>query len=234
VLADRLLDLQERRCHNIDLVSPSHQVPAILEALDLATAAGLRLPLVYNTNGYDAPETLRLLDGVVDLYLPDAKYAREACAREVSGAPREAPYVEANRAALVEMRRQVGSGLVLDGAGVARRGLIVRLLVLPGDLAGVDETLAWIADVLGAGTWLSVMSQYAPHHRAVGHPLLGRRLDRREYDAVVAALGRHGFAHYFLQGLDSQDACVPDFERRTPFTFDRAGGPDESLPSSFP
>jgi len=213
-----MLALQEAGCHNVELVSPSHLVPPILEALDLAAAAGLRLPLVYNTNGYDALETLRLLEGVVDIYLPDAKYARENAARLVSRAPRTAPYVAANRSALLEMRRQVGAGLLLDEEGVARRGMILRLLVLPGDLAGARETLAWVAELLGTGVWLSLMSQYAPHHEAAGHPLLSRRVSREEYEEVVRALAGHGFSRYFLQDPESQGLFVPDFERPEPFT----------------
>jgi putative pyruvate formate lyase activating enzyme len=223
-LAGRMLALQEAGCHNVELVSPSHLVPAILEALDRAAAAGLRLPLVYNTNGYDGLESLRLLDGVVDVYLPDAKYAREDFARLVSRAPRAAPYVEANRAALLEMRRQVGSGLLLDREGIARRGLIVRLLVLPGGLAGADETLAWIAELLGTGVWLSIMSQYAPHHQAAADPLLARRVSRSEYEGVVSALAGHGFSRYFLQDPESQELCVPDFERSEPFDFGTPAG----------
>lgn len=221
-LADRMLDLQDRGCHNIDLVSPSHIVPPILAALDLAAADGLCLPVVYNTNGYDDLDTLRLLDGVVDVYLPDAKYSADEAARLVSRSPRSAPYVETNRRALVEMRRQVGSRLVVDEEGVARRGMIVRLLILPDDLAGVRETLGWIAEVVGPGTWLSVMSQYSPYHDAVGHPRLGRRITREEYDAVVRTLDDLGFHRYFLQDLASQDACVPDFDEHDPFVFDRA------------
>lgn len=221
-LAERMLALQEAGCHNVELVSPSHLVPAVLEALDRAAGRGLRLPLVYNTNGYDSLESLRLLEGVVDLYLPDAKYAREDFARLVSRVPRAAPYVEANRSALLEMRRQVGSGLLLDEEGVARRGMIVRLLALPGGLAGVEETLAWIAELLGTGVWLSLMSQYAPHHQAASHPLLSRRVRREEYDSVVRALELHGFSRYFLQDFESQELCVPDFERAEPFDFGAA------------
>jgi putative pyruvate formate lyase activating enzyme len=138
--------------------------------------------------------------------------------------------VAASRAALIEMRRQVGTGLLLDDEGLARRGLIVRLLVLPADLAALDRTLAWVAEVLGTGTWLSLMSQYAPYHRALGHELLGRRTTAAEYREAVAAVRRLGFSCYFLQHPGSQDACVPDFERERPFRFEVPPDSNRGLP----
>jgi putative pyruvate formate lyase activating enzyme len=215
-----MLDLQDRGCHNVELVSASHLLPQVLESLDLAAADGLRLPIVYNTNGYDSQEGLAWLDGVVDVYLPDAKYSEDAVAAEVSDCP---DYVAVNRAALKEMHRQVGD-LIVDGQGIATRGMILRLLVLPDDAAGCLDTLEWLAENLGSSVWLSIMSQYRPYHLAAGHPRIGRPLGRQEYEAVLSWVERIGFENYFLQTLESQNSCVPDFADESPFDFgDRLG-----------
>jgi len=185
-LARMMLALQKRGCENINFVSPSHVVPMILEALVEAAAGGLRLPLVYNTGGYDAPETLALLDGVVDIYMPDMKYSEAAVGLRLSGIP---DYPEVNRAAVREMHRQVGDLKV--EYGVARRGLLVRHLVLPGGLAGTAETARWLADEISPRTALNLMRQYYPCHRAAEHPPLDRRVTAAEWagaqDAVRAA-----------------------------------------------
>jgi len=146
-LAGMMLELQRKGAHNINLVTPTHFMPAILAALPHAVRGGLRLPLVYNSSGYERAEMLRLLDGIVDVWLPDAKYADDAVARRLSGFEN---YVESNRAALLEIYGQVGAELLLDDDGLARRGMIVRHIVLPEDLAGSDEVLRWIAM---AQTW---------------------------------------------------------------------------------
>jgi len=182
-LADMMLHLQASGCHNVNLVSPSHVVAQILEALFVAAGRGLRLPLVYNSGGYDALPALRLLDGVVDIYMPDMKYADAAVAQEFSGVR---SYPPVNRAALKEMHRQVGD-LVLDDRGVAVRGLLVRHLVLPHGLAGTAEVVRFLAEQISPRTYLNVMAQYHPCYRAVGHPLLGRRLTAAEYEAALAA-----------------------------------------------
>jgi putative pyruvate formate lyase activating enzyme len=183
-LAKMMLELQARGCHNVNLVTPTHFVPQILAALPIAIAGGLRLPLVYNSSGYEAVETLRLLDGVVDIYLPDAKYADDKVARRLSGFR---GYVAANRAALQEMHSQVGHELMLDGQGMARRGMIVRHMVLPAGLAGTDKVLAWIARELSPWIHVSLMAQYFPAHKAVGDPVLGRRLTDEEYVQALEA-----------------------------------------------
>ncbi len=201
-LAEMMLDLQRRGVHNINLVTASHFVPQVLAALAVAAQKGLSIPLVYNTHGYDEVETLRLLDGVVDIYLPDAKYASDEVAREVSGFAR---YVEKNRAALREMYRQVGE-LQLDSDGVAVRGMIIRHLVLPGGLAGTPEVLAWIARELSPTVHVSLMGQYFPAHRALGHPLLGRKLTWEEYDAAIAAFEAAGLENGWLQELEENGA----------------------------
>ena len=183
-LAEMMAELQQRGAHNVNLVTPTHFVPQILAALSLAVEMGLRLPLVYNSSGYESVEVLRLLDGVVDVWLPDAKYATDDVARRLSGFSR---YVEHNRAALREMYRQVGDELLLDGEGIAQRGLIIRHLVLPGGLAGTREVLHWIASELSPRVHVSLMGQYFPAYRAVGHPLLGRKLTTEEYEDALAA-----------------------------------------------
>lgn len=182
-LALAMVALQNRGCHNVNLVSPSHVVPQILEALVLAVERGLQVPLVYNTGGYDALETLHLLDGVIDIYMPDMKYADDRVAKTLSGVD---GYVRVNRAAVKEMHRQVGD-LEVDGRGIAVKGLLVRHLVLPGDLAGTEQTASFLAREISPSTYLNVMDQYRPCFRAFGHPQIGRRITREEYRQAVAA-----------------------------------------------
>jgi putative pyruvate formate lyase activating enzyme len=175
-LAGIMLDLQERGCENVNLVSPTHAMPMILEALDVAAGRGLTLPLVYNTGTYDSMDTLELLDSVVDIYLPDAKYADEAVARRLSGV---SGYTALMRAGLRKMHRQVGD-LEVDPNGVAIRGVLVRHLVLPDDLAGTAETMAFIAEELGTNTYVNVMAQYHPCYQADDHPEIARPVTARE------------------------------------------------------
>lgn len=180
-LAEAMLRLQEAGAVNINVVSPSHVVPQILSALVQAARRGLRLPLVYNTGGYDAQTTLRLLDGVVDVYMPDTKYADRETGLRASGVDH---YPHVNRLNLREMHRQVGD-LVLDEGGVARRGLLVRHLVLPADLAGTRSVLRFIADEVSRDTYINVMSQYHPSFRARELPQLDRSLRWSEYRTAV-------------------------------------------------
>lgn len=189
-LAAAMLQLQEDGCHNINWVSPTHQVPALVRALALAAANGLFIPVVYNTNGYDSVEVLELLEGVVDIYMPDLKYSDEALAEELSGI---AGYPQASRRAVAEMFRQVSDGWELAPDGTLRRGLLVRMLILPGDLAGVAETLRWLADELSPRVTVSLMSQYRPCHRAgrlTLHPELSRGISADEYLDALRALER--------------------------------------------
>jgi putative pyruvate formate lyase activating enzyme len=195
-LAEMMLELQERGCHNINLVTPTHFVPQILAALNLAAGKDLCLPLVYNSSGYETVETLRLLDGIIDIYLPDAKYADNETARRLSRFYR---YVDANRAALREMYRQVGEVLTLDADGLALRGMIIRHLVLPAGLAGTEQVLRWIATSLSPYVHVSLMAQYFPAHQAVGHPILGRRLTSEEYDTALAAFDAVGLHNGWMQ-----------------------------------
>jgi putative pyruvate formate lyase activating enzyme len=152
-----MLSLQRQGCHNINIVTPTHVVPQWLEALGIAAAKGLCVPLVYNSGGYDSVETLRLLDGVVDIYMPDAKYGSNGIAAALSQAP---DYVGVNRAALKEMHRQVGD--LATERGVAVRGMIIRHLVLPGDLAGTRDVVQFIASELSTDSYVNVMAQYRP------------------------------------------------------------------------
>jgi putative pyruvate formate lyase activating enzyme len=179
-LAAMMLSLQETGCHNINLVSPTHQVPAILEGIAIAASLGLRLPIVYNTGGYDSVETLRLLDGVVDIYMPDCKYSDDSAAWRLS---KVKDYPERNREALREMHRQAGD-LQINSRGVATRGLLVRHLVLPNDVAGTRSVMEFLAS-LSRDTYVNVMAQYRPCYRASEFPEIARAPTREEYARAV-------------------------------------------------
>jgi putative pyruvate formate lyase activating enzyme len=180
-LAGIMLKLQAHGCHNINLVSPSHVVSQILEALVLAVDGGLRVPLVYNTGGYDAIETLTLLDGIVDIYMPDMKFDNGGCAKKYT---RAQDYPPVNRAVVREMYRQVGD-LRIDEQGLATRGLLVRHLVLPRNLAGTKQIVQFLAGKISQNTYLNLMAQYHPAYKANSYPELNRRITAREYDAAV-------------------------------------------------
>jgi putative pyruvate formate lyase activating enzyme len=194
-VARMMKTLAAQGCHNLNLVSATQYVPAVLEALLLAARGGVSLPVVWNTSGYESEGTLGLLDGVVDVYLADLRYSSDAAAAKYSDAP---GYVRANRAALLEMTRQVGT-LALDGDGVAACGLIVRHLVLPSDIAGTRAALAFIADELGRGTSVSLMAQYYPAGRACEFPEIARRITKDEWDHAVAALAEAGLEAGWVQ-----------------------------------
>ncbi len=192
-LAAMMLSLQAQGCHNINLVSPSHVVAQIISAVHIAARRGLRLPLVYNTGGYDSPEALALLDGIIDIYMPDMKYGDSRLARRYS---KVRDYVEVNRAAVKEMHRQVGD-LALDKRGVAQRGLLVRHLVLPGDIAGTEQVLAFLASEISADTYLNLMDQYHPCYRAADNPPLDRSVTAEEFHDALDLASR-----YRLRRLD--------------------------------
>jgi len=194
-LADRMLDLQKRGVHNINIVTGTHFIPSILEALLAAKERGLTVPVVWNTGGYEKVETLGLLDGVVDIYLADYKFSDSAAADEIAGAP---DYPERARSALLEMARQVGP-LVTDPSGIAQSGLIVRHLVLPGDLSGTEAVIGFVARELPGGTALSLMSQYTPYGEATGHGLLRRRLWKKEYRSALKLLEKYGITDGWTQ-----------------------------------
>lgn len=194
-LAAMMLRLQQLGCHNVNLVSPSHVVPQILGAVALAAESGLRLPIVYNTGGYDLPETLRLLDGVVDIYMPDAKYSSSATGWALSGARY---YPAVNRAMIREAYRQVGN-LSADGQGIALRGLLVRHLVLPNGLSGTAAVMRFLGEEVSRHTYVNVMAQYHPCYRASENPLLARRITAAEYQQALDAARSAGL--YRLDGI---------------------------------
>ena len=185
-IAAMMLDLQDRGCPNINLVSPSHVVAQILAAVEIAASEGLHLPLVYNTGGYDSAEALTLLDGVIDIYMPDMKYGDSATARKYS---RVRNYTEVNRGAVKEMHRQVGD-LVVNEKGLAERGLLIRHLLLPGDLAATEKVLAFIANEISRNTYLNLMDQYRPCYRADDYPPLDRPITATEFRAAIALAER--------------------------------------------
>jgi putative pyruvate formate lyase activating enzyme len=199
-LAGIMLDLQDQGCHNINLVSPSHAVAQILEALAIAAREGLRLPLVYNTGGFDSPEALALLDGVVDIYMPDMKYGDPGLARKYS---KIRDYVAVNHAAVKEMHRQVGD-LVIDDDGIACRGLLVRHLVLPNGLAGSEAVLRFLGDEISRRTYVNIMAQYRPCYRAMERDELSRRPSPEEMAEVFALAERYG-----LTRLDGKVSVAP-------------------------
>lgn len=194
--AEMMLQLQREGCHNINFVSPSHVVAQIIAAVHDAARRGLHLPIVYNTGGHDSLQALALLDGIVDIYMPDMKYGDAELARKYS---KVRNYVEANRAAVREMHHQVGD-LVLDERGVARRGLLVRHLVLPHGIAGSGEVLGFLANEVSRNTYVNLMDQYRPCYRADEYPELDRPITRGEYREALAAAARVG-----LTRLDRRD-----------------------------
>jgi putative pyruvate formate lyase activating enzyme len=198
-LAAMMLRLQSMGCHNINLVSPTHVVPQILAGLLIAAGAGLHLPLVYNTGGYDALHTLALLRDVVDIYMPDMKYSDEPTARRLS---KVKDYPAANRDAVQEMHRQVGD-LQLDRRGIAQRGLLVRHLVLPGGSAGTAEVVRFLAEEISRDTYLNIMSQYRPCYKAPEFPELNRCITSAEYAEAVRSAEQAG-----LHRLDHRQARV--------------------------
>lgn len=195
-LAGMMLSLQAEGCHNINLVSPTHVVPHILEALELAVGRGLHLPLVYNSGGYDCVETLGLLEGIVDIYMPDMKYSDEKTAEQLSGVK---DYPGVNRAAVKEMHRQVGD-LEIDKEGIAQRGLLVRHLVLPNRLAGTQEVMRFLADEVSRHTYLNLMAQYHPYYKALDMVPLARPINRQEFSEAIDLARQHG-----LDRLDRYD-----------------------------
>jgi len=194
-LAKIMLALQKRRCHNINLVTPTHFVPQILKSLKLAIKMGLHIPIVYNTSGYDSVNTLKLLDGVVDIYLPDARYADNEIARKYSVAP---DYFEIMKKALKEMHRQVGD-LMTDKIGIARSGLIIRHLVLPEGLSGTKKIMHFIAREISPHTYVSLMAQYFPAYQAGQFLPLSRRINREEYKEALQAFKEEGLENGWFQ-----------------------------------
>lgn len=194
-LAERMLKLQRQGVHNINLVTPTHFLPQILAAVWLAVPRGFRLPIVWNSSGYEKVDALRLLEGVVDIYLPDMKYSDDAPAKSLSAAP---GYRAINRLAVAEMLRQVGH-LRLDGDGVATKGLIIRHLVLPEGMAGTRDTLRWIVGNLGRETNISLMRQYFPAHQAMQTDGVARKITDEEYEEAAGCLEEFDLENGWVQ-----------------------------------
>ncbi len=197
-LSARMLKLQKQKVHNINFVTPTHYLPQILAALWIAITDGFSLPLVWNSSGYEKVDVLQLLDGVVDIYLPDMKYSDDITAIEISSAPDYSPI---NRSAVTEMLRQVGH-LQVDDDGIAIRGLIVRHLVLPEKKAGSAVTLKWITENLGKETHVALMSQYFPAHRALNSKAINRKISSDEYERVVEVLEDTGLENGWVQDYE--------------------------------
>jgi putative pyruvate formate lyase activating enzyme len=212
-LAQAMLRLQDQGCHNIDLVTPGHIAPFVLKAIQLAAERGLAIPLVYNSGGYDSIETLRLLDGIVDVYLPDWKYGAVTLAQEYSHAP---DYPTVCEQAIAEMYRQVGD-LQVDRYGIAWQGLIVRHLVLPNHVDNTKQVLERLAYILPETTRVSLMAQYVPCFQAQQHPSLQQPLSAQEYEIARKSLEQRGFLEYWVQELESANCYLPNFMKENPF-----------------
>lgn len=205
-LAGMMMELQQRGCHNINFVTPSHMTAQILMALEIAVRQGFNLPLVYNTSGYDSLDSLKLLEGVIDIYLPDIRYQDPEAAERYSGV---ADYPAVNQAALKEMWRQVGE-LQLDDQGIAFRGMLVRHLVLPNGLSQTRQALKFLAGEISPRVHLSLMSQFFPAHQANQTVELGRNVSREEYRQAVEWAEEFGLENGWHQELDDTGGGPPD------------------------
>jgi putative pyruvate formate lyase activating enzyme len=215
VLAERMLYLQEElHCHNINLVTPSHFVPQIVKAVLEATSKGLNLPLVYNTSSYDSVKTLRELDGIINIYLADLRYASNEMGRRYS---RVRGYVDHSQAGIKEMQRQVGD-LIVDENDIAQRGLIIRHLILPNGVAGSKASLTWLVREVSPKVAVSIMSQYYPAHRARRYKELNRKILPEEYQEVVKLVDKLGIENGWMQGMESSESYLPDFAADDPFS----------------
>jgi putative pyruvate formate lyase activating enzyme len=192
-LAEMMIELQNLGCHNINLVTPTPQVPAILKSLEIAIEKGLKIPLVYNTSSYDSLEVLKLLDGIIDIYLPDARYSDDKVALKYSNAPN---YFEIMKAVIKEMHRQVGD-LIVNEEGIAIRGLIIRHLVLPNKLAGSEKIFEFIAKEVSKNTFINIMDQYWPAYKAHQYPELSRRITKEEFQEAINLAKKFGLKRIY-------------------------------------
>jgi putative pyruvate formate lyase activating enzyme len=218
-LAEMMLELQEKGCHNIGFVSPTHFAPQMARGILLAAKQGLKLPIVYNTNAYDSVEVLKLLDGIIDIYLPDLKYADDSAGFEFS---KIREYAKFSRLAIKEMFRQTGDKLVFDENGILQKGLMIRLLVLPNDIAEIEQSLQWIRNELSPKVAISLMAQYYATNKASTddrYILLSRRISEREWFSAIEALETLGFEQGFMQEYESASHYYrPDFtDKNKPF-----------------
>ena len=217
-LAEIMIELQAKKCHNINLVSPTIWIPQILSAVSIARKKGLNIPLVYNTGGYDNPKIIKSLEGIIDIYMPDMRYSNDLPAEKYSGIKN---YVKNNRESVVEMYRQVGN-LKISRNGVAKKGLLIRLLVMPGNISGTRETLDFIKSKLSIEVPLSIMAQYQPEYKASNYPELSRRINEDEYREVVNYAEKLGFENGWTQdyiSLSKEDLFIPDFNKKKVFKY---------------
>jgi len=196
-LAEMMLRLQKKGCHNINLVTPTHYSAPILEALDTAAGQGLRLPVVYNTSGWERLEILKVLDGIIDIYLPDFKYWDSSMSGKYS--PGAKSYPKMAREAILEMHRQVGVARPAKG-GIMQRGLMIRHLVMPNNTSGSERIMEWIAEKLPKDTYVNIMAQYSPRYKAYDHPQISRRITRAEYKRAVNRAKEVGLTNLDVQG----------------------------------
>jgi putative pyruvate formate lyase activating enzyme len=219
-LAFEMLRLQEAGAHNINFVSPSHMIFQMADAIQAAKSKGLVIPVVYNSNGYDSVDALRQIRGLVDIYLPDIKYLDNGLGKQLSAVK---DYAETIPGVLREMLDQVGH-LEINEQGIATRGLLVRHLVLPGQLENSRKCLDVLAD-LSPDIFVSLMSQYSPQYKASNFPGINRTLTADEYDEIMDYALDLGLENVFVQELESQEHCLPDFAQEKPFNFDASQQP---------
>lgn len=218
-LAESMLALQNSGCHNINFVTPTIWIPQIINALDIARGNGLSVPTVFNTGGYDNPGIIKMLDGFIDIYMPDMRYSNDSMAKKYSSVEE---YVRYNRRSVKEMYRQVG-GLKLNKNGVAEKGLLVRLLVMPENIGGIKNTLDFIKNELSTDVYLSIMAQYHPVYRAFRYPGLSRMITAKEYIGVVKYAEKRGFSYGWTQDYispgEGEDLFMPDFKDKNVFRY---------------
>jgi len=207
-LARMMLSLQDIGCHNINVVTPTHVMPNILNATRVALKKGLRLPLVYNTSGYELLEIVKLLDGIVDIYMPDMKYMDSGQSEKYSSGASD--YPEVTQRAVIEMNRQVGV-LMTDANGIALRGLIIRHLVMPNRVAGTEKFVKWVAQTLPKSTYVNIMPQYRVEYKAYEHPKISRGITVGEFLEAIGWAEQAG-----LTNLDPKSAAVAEFYRHRP------------------
>jgi putative pyruvate formate lyase activating enzyme len=220
-LAEKMVMLKDHGVHNINLVSPTIWLPEILKTFKIAKESGMNLPIVYNTGGYEDPAVIRMLEGIIDIYMPDMRYSASKMAKKYSFID---DYVKYNRESIVEMFRQVGP-LKLGKDGIARKGLLIRLLVMPEDISGIKDTLDFIKEKASINVYLSIMAQYHPAYKAKDHPELSHRITAEEYKNVLEYAACMGFKHGWTQdheGLDpDKDYFIPDFDDKDVFRYYR-------------
>jgi len=218
-LAASMLELQNLGCHNINLVSPTIWIPQIIKALEIVKSSGLDIPLVFNTGGYENPQVIKMLDGVVDIYMPDMRYSSNSYAEKYS---KVKDYVKYNRLSLKEMFSQVGA-LKVDANGIAIKGVLIRLLVMPENIGGIKETLDFIKKELSTDVYLSIMAQYHPTYKAYNYPKLSRRITAEEYLEVTNYSKKLGFNSGWTQDHISlsieEDLFIPNFKDKKIFKF---------------